>query len=319
MELRRGPATLVLVSRDLNAGGLLMDSKPWLWAGAGALLFSVLFWIPLVRHITKPIRSMQHVTAEIAGGNFEARLNERRRDELGALGSSINRMASRLAGFVAGQKRFTGDIAHELCSPLARMQMALGILEERADEKARPYVNDVREEVQHMSSLVNEVLSFSKASLGASHVRLQPVNLRQVVERAIKRESHDGAVIQNEVAAEVTALADAELIARAIANLLRNALRYAGDAGPIIVSAQGSESGVQLTVADNGPGVPESELPKLFDPFYRVDTSRARETGGAGLGLSIVKTCVESCGGAVVCRNRQPGGFEVEMTLRSNS
>jgi two-component system, OmpR family, sensor histidine kinase CpxA len=317
-ELRRGPATLVLVSRDLRAGGLLMDFTPWLWAGAGALLFSVLFWIPLVRHITKPIRAMQHATAQIAEGNFETKVDERRRDELGVLGSSINRMAARLAGFVTGQKRFTGDIAHELCSPLARMQMALGILEERADEKAKPYVNDVREEVQHMSSLVNEVLSFSKASLGTS-VRVQPVNLRELVERAIKREASDSSEIHNEVPADVLVLADLELIARGIANLLRNAVRYAGDAGPIVVTSDASEDIVRLVVRDNGPGVPESELPKLFDPFYRVDTSRARETGGVGLGLSIVKTCVEACGGTVACRNRQPRGFEVVMNLRSGA
>ncbi len=315
VEARRGPVTLLIISKDLHAGGLLFDFEPWLWTGAGALLFSVLFWIPLVRHITRPVAQMQSATAQIAEGNFETRVDERRRDELGVLGYSINRMAVRLSGFVNGQKRFLGDIAHELCSPLARMQMALGILEERADDKAKQYVNDVREELEQMSGLVNELLSFSKASLSANSVRMQPIDLRLLVEKAIKRDGQEAVEIRNEVPEALSAAADPELIVRAISNLLRNAIRYAGHAGPITVSAMNTGETIQLVVSDLGPGVPESELHKLFDPFYRVDTSRARETGGVGLGLSIVKTCVETCRGTVTCRNRQPTGFEAVITL----
>jgi two-component system, OmpR family, sensor histidine kinase CpxA len=310
---RRGPATLLIVSPDLRAGGLLFDFRPWLWTGAGALLFSVLFWIPLVRHITRSVSRMQVATAQIAEGHFEARVNEKRRDELGVLGASINRMAARLAGLVNGQKRFLGDIAHELCSPLARMQMALGILEERADEKGKSYVEDVREELQNMSSLVNELLSFSKASLGAG-ARMQSVELQPLVEKAVRREARDSQV-RNDVPADLHAAADPELLVRAVANLVRNAVRYAGDAGPITISAERVGEEIELRVTDEGPGVPEHELLKLFDPFYRVDTSRARETGGVGLGLAIVKTCVEACRGKVTCRNRTPRGFEVSITL----
>src|SRR5439155_20847176 len=135
-------------------------------------VFSALLWFPLIRGITRSIGQMTQATREIAEGRFDGRVNERRRDELGALGQSVNRMAARLAGFVTGQKRFLGDTSNELCSPIARIQMALGILEQRADEKQKAYVADLREEVQHISNLVNELLSFSKASLGASTVTL---------------------------------------------------------------------------------------------------------------------------------------------------
>jgi two-component system, OmpR family, sensor histidine kinase CpxA len=224
-------------------------------------------------------------------------------------------MASRLAGFVTGQKRFLGDIAHELCSPIARMQMAVGILQERAHEKDKPYVQDLHEEVQHMSALVNELLSFSKAALGAGNVHLQSLALRPLVEKALKREVHEAIALHNDVPEALHAVGDPELIVRAVANLVRNAIIYAGDAGPITISAKANDGRVQLLISDSGTGVPEGELPKLFDPFYRVDSSRARETGGVGLGLSIVKTCVETCGGTVSCRNRQPRGFEAEITL----
>lgn len=314
-EGRGSPGTLILMSNSVQAGGLLMDIKRWIWIGLGAILFSVLFWLPLVRSITRSLAQMNHATSRIAEGQFDVRVNERRRDELGTLGGAINRMAVRLAGLVTGQKRFLGDIAHELCSPIARMQMALGILEQRVGEKEKAYVEDVREEVQHMSGLVNELLSFSKASLGAGAVRLEPIALRPLVERAIRRESRSDAEFRNEVPEQARAVADPELLVRAISNLLRNAVRYAGEAGPITISSGDVEKSVELIVSDQGPGVPESELPKLFDPFYRVDTSRTRETGGAGLGLSIVKTCVDSCGGTVVCRNRQPHGLEVVIRL----
>ena len=303
----------------MSAGGLFFDYKPWVAVGLGAVLFSALLWAPLVRGITHSIAQMTHTTRQIAEGRFDARTREGRRDELGLLGQSINRMAARLAGFVTGQKRFLGDVAHELCSPLARIQVALGILEQRADEKQQGYVNDLREEVQHMSSLVNELLSFSKASLGVSTIKLKPVRLREVVDKAVSREEAEGAQIRLEVADDLCVLAEPELLLRSLANLLRNAIRYAGAAGPITVSARRADQDVVITVSDCGPGVPEAELAQIFDPFYRLDSSRDASTGGVGLGLAIVKTCVESCRGTVACRNRQPSGLEVDLKLRAAS
>ncbi len=315
MDRPGAPVTVLMVSESLGAGGLLIDVKTWTWVAAIVVGFSLLFWLPLVRSITRSVSRMQLATGQIAEGKFEVRVQDGRRDELGSLGAAINRMAQRLSGFVSGQRRFLGDIAHELCSPIARMQMAVGILEERTTEKEKPYVEDLREEIQEMSALVNELLSFSKASLGASAAKIETLELRPLVDRAVKRESRDGAQMENSVPEGLAARVDAELLVRAVSNLLRNAVRYAGDAGPITVSARAVDGGVEVSVSDRGPGVPEAELPKLFDPFYRVDVSRTRETGGAGLGLSIVKTCVESCGGTVSCRNRETGGFEVVMRL----
>lgn len=314
---RSGPLVLAALSRSMSAGGLFFDFKPWLAVALGAVLFSALLWAPLVRGITHSIGQMTQTTQQIAEGRFDARTQESRRDELGLLGQSINRMAARLSGFVTGQKRFLGDVAHELCSPLARIQVALGILEQRADAKQQGYVNDVREEVQRMSSLVNELLSFSKASLGGSTIKLQPVIVREVVDKAVSRENTEVVQIRLEVAEELCVLAEPELLVRSLANLLRNAVRYAGQAGPITVSARRENNHVVITVADCGPGVPETELAQIFDPFYRLDSSRDASTGGVGLGLAIVKTCIESCRGTVACRNRQPSGLEVELKLRA--
>jgi two-component system sensor histidine kinase CpxA len=292
---------------------LFFDLSTWVIAGLAAVVVSVLFWFPLVSGITRAISRMTRATEKIAEGHFEVRTQVRRQDELGVLSDAINRMAMRLAGFVAGQKRFLGDIAHELCSPIARIQVALGILEQRADEKQMGYLADLREEVEQMSSLVNELLSFSKASLSGPAIKLQPVCLQAVAEKAVAREGEESSPVKIEVAGDLFVMAEPELLLRALANILRNAIRYAGKSGPITIRASREIGRVSLSVEDEGPGVPPAALAQVFDPFYRVDPSRDRETGGVGLGLSIVKTCVESCGGAVRCENRDPHGLKVTM------
>jgi len=167
-----------------------------------------------------------------------------------------------------------------------------------------------------MSQLVAELLSFSKASMNQSKVPLGPVALAEVVATAVRREQVEGASIQVEIPDGVVVHANTELLQRALANLLRNAVRYAGSAGPITVAARKAEGKVVLEVADCGPGVPEESLPRLFDPFYRVDESRTRDTGGVGLGLTIVKTCIESCGGTVCTHNGEEGGLQVRVVLQ---
>ncbi len=315
--LRGRPLSLVAVSETLSAGGLFFDFGPWLWAGGGVLVLSVMWWLPFVRGITRAVSQMTQATERIAEGRFDVNAPERRQDELGRLGAAINRMAGRLAGFVAGQKRFLGDVSHELCSPIARIQVALGILEQRADPKQQPYLDDLHDEVQQMSQLVNELLSFSRASFGEKYVQLVPVRVQDLIEGAAKRESTSAVPITIGVSGDLWVRGEAELLRRALANLVRNAVSHAGHAGPAQVTAVREGESVVVTVADSGPGVPEADLAKVFDPFYRVDSSRDRKTGGVGLGLAIVKACVESCGGTVSCRNRQPSGLEVVITLKA--
>lgn len=313
----RGPWTMTLLaeSPSLGGGGLFFDVWPWVIVGLGALVFSALLWFPLVHSVTRSVAQMTRATEQIAEGRFEVRVDALRQDELGRLGGAINRMAGRLAGFVSGQKRFLGDTAHELCSPLARMQMALGILEERIGSEHQARVEDLREEVQQMSGLVNELLAFSKAALQSGLVPLTPVTLREVVAAAVHREAVGDVTVEIAVPAELRVLAERELLQRSIANLVRNAIRYAGQAGPITVSATKEDGRVLVKVEDCGPGVPDEALARLAEPFYRPEASRDRESGGVGLGLAIVKSCIEACRGTVTCRNRSPRGFAVEIRL----
>jgi len=290
------------------------DYKPWLFTVLLIALVSVACWLPLIRSLTRTISAMTRATGQIAEGRFEVQLPVNRRDELGRLSDSINQMAQRLSSYVNGQRRFLGDIAHELCAPVARIQMSLGILEQRSSDTMQPYVSTIDEEVQHMSSLVNELLSFSKASLGAS-AALEPVNLAETVARAVERERTPEADIQVAVPESFFVTAQPDYLFRSVSNVVRNAIRYAAADGPIEVSARQVDAQAVITVADHGPGVPAAELEEILKPFYRPEGARQRETGGAGLGLAIVRSCMEACGGTVTCRNRSPKGFIVELRI----
>ena len=309
------PATLLAVSESMTGHGLFFDPTPWMVIAALLVIVSAVMWAPMVRSITRPIRRMTQVTERISRGQFNARLDERRADEIGVLGKSINEMASRLDGYVSGQKRFLGDVAHELASPIARIQLGLGVLEQRIDAENQARVRDVAQEVQHMSDLVNELLSFSRAEISPAKVKLGKTPVAPIVHRVLERERTEGAEIRTFVPDELTVVADPELLARALANIVRNAVRYAGSAGPIDINARREQDEVIIEVCDSGAGVSEESLFQLFEPFYRPEASRGRESGGVGLGLAIVKTCIQTCHGAVSARNLQPHGFCVTIVL----
>ena len=183
------------------------------------------------------------------------------------------------------------------------------------DEQHREAIAEIEEEVQHMSALVNELLQFSRGGLEALNVKLTAVNVGATLSRVLDRESADGVDIRATVDSSLNVLAEPEYLFRALSNVVRNAIRYAGSAGPITISAAREKDGILIAVTDSGPGVPEESLEQVFEPFYRLDASRSRETGGMGLGLAIVKTCVEVCGGRVSCHNAKPSGLRVEIWL----
>lgn len=311
---RDGPLMLVIITDSMTAGGLFFDSQPWLMGIFGAMALSAVLWFPFVRRITGSIRQSMRATEEIAKGRFEVRVPENRSDELGRLAHAINQMAVQLDGLVRGQKRFLGDVAHELCSPIARMEMSLAILEPRLAGGDACRLTDVRDELRQISALVDELLSFSKAALGQNHKVLEPVSLLPLTEGVVQLEAVPADQCRIQVPSDLRVLGLPDMLRRAIGNVLRNARLHAAGS-PVEITATKSRDKVVLQLADEGPGVPEESLPRLFEPFYRVDVARARETGGTGLGLAIVKTCIEACGGSVTAGARKPHGLIVSIEL----
>ncbi len=311
-------AVLLAVSDSITGNGFFFDPLPWIIVAAAVMLISVVLWIPFVRHITRPLARMTRATEEIAKGRFDVRINEPRKDEIGRLASAINHMTSRLHGFVKGQKSFLGDVAHELGSPIARIQFGLGILEQRVDANHQKQLADVMEEVTHMSGLVNELLSFSRAEMDTATVSPKKIELLPVIQQVVQRECMPGAEIITNIDPKIRVVADPELLSRALANSVRNAVTYAGDAGPIHVSAKKEGNKINVEVRDSGSGVPDDLVDQIFEPFFRPEPSRYPGSGGVGLGLAIVKTCIETCNGTVSARNLKPKGFAITITLTSD-
>lgn len=305
---------LMVRSDDLAGGGLFFDLKPWIFGGLAVLVLSLAFWTPVILGITRYLRRLTAVTEQIAGGDFDVRVRGRRNDELGRLGLAVEHMARRLDHLVTGQKRFLGDVAHELCSPLARLRTGLGILEQRLPEGQAGTLASIEEETEEMARLVEEVLAFTRASTRDRRILLKPVELRPLVELAAAREC-PGKVVSIEMPEAAAVTAEPKLLERAVGNLLRNCARHAGADARVQVVAARTNGNIRLSIADTGPGVPAAELERLFEPFYRPDAARTREQGGSGLGLAIVRSCVDACRGSVAARNRAGGGLVVEITL----
>ena len=276
---------------------------------------SAALWWPFVFALTRTLVRITEATRSIAEGRFEVRVQTRRRDELGRLAESVNAMAVRLGALVGGQRQFLADVAHEVASPLGRMQIGLGLLESRLGAAGGRELVDIQDDARQMAQLLEELLMFSRTGPDLGRAEPGPVDLAATVAAALAQEAARERV-HVEVAPGTLVLGHAALLARALANLLRNALRYVPEAaGPIEVIAASEGGKVLLRVADHGPGVAPDILPRLGEPLFRAEASRNREAGGFGLGLAIVRRCVESCGGSVTFRNREGGGFEALLTL----
>ncbi|MDP4625363.1 MAG: ATP-binding protein [Akkermansiaceae bacterium] len=305
-------AFLFLKSEDASAGGLFFDYRPWMLGGLAVLAVSLLMWAPFVLGITRYAQRISSVTERIAEGDFNAKIGIKRRDELGQAGESIEEMSTRLGQLISGQKRFLADVSHELCAPLARMRTGLGILEAKADGKDLERIASIDEDAEELSSLVNELLAFTKSS--NAEVKIEPILLGEFLSEIIAREL-DGHVVKNEVPADFCVSADRKHLTRAVQNVFRNCHRHAGEDCEVRIAAFKKDGVVTFDIGDNGSGVSDEEHSRLFEPFYRPDKSRTRDTGGIGLGMAIMESSVRACHGRIVAGRSPMGGLLISISL----
>lgn len=316
VQTARGPLPLDIVvsSASLLAMARFLGVSEWVRFALVAAGLSMLLWVPFMVAVARAVTRLRDATQRIAEGRFDVRVPDSRGDELGQLADSVNDMAARLERQLNGQKLFLADVAHETISPLARMQVGLGLLESRVDAQGSELLRDVQDDVRQMSELLHELLLFSRAGAQAARAALAPVDLGAAVREALGREDVADACLQ--VADGLKVSSHPALLLRALCNLVRNARRHGGDA-PIELAAERRGASLSVWVRDRGPGVPPEALARLGEPFFRPDGSRSRDSGGYGLGLAIVRRCVEASGGEIRFRNREGGGFEVELVLRA--
>lgn len=324
-----GHGTLIWRFPSLWTNPYFFDFWPYAVLIGGALILTTLCWLTAARVLLHRVARLTNATREIAKGNFDVSLPPATEDEIGQLTESVALMSRQIAGLIHQQERFVSDAAHELCSPLSRLQIALELFrtsrEEVGPEKVQEassdatsrdaYFNDLAEEVEQMSELIQDLLLYSRTRNQKLPAKAQDVGVAATIRNLIEREAlSDKEVIVNVPPSLHVHVSESHL-RRAFANLLRNAHQHAGEAGTVEVAAHQDNAGVHVFIRDQGPGIPEGELRQVFAPFYRVEYARSRHTGGTGLGLAIVQSSIEACGGTVSCRNRRPTGLEVEMIL----
>jgi len=272
------------------------------------------YWLAL--HLTSPVRALQKAVERFGGGDFTARVGSTRRDELGQLANTFDRMAGRIETLLAAERRLLLDISHELRSPLARLGVAVELA--RSGEDLEAALNRIQKESDRLNALLNLLLQVTRAegdprSLRREHVRLDEL-VQELVDESTIEASARGCQLQYQQGEPVTVEGDAELLRRAMENVIRNAIRYSPPATAVEITLARRNGTAVVDVRDHGPGVPEEALPRLFDAFYRVEKSRATSSGGIGLGLSIARRAIELHKGGIRARNAQPG-LEVVMEL----
>jgi len=261
----------------------------------------------------------------MATGDLSARVAnaDKRHDEFGQLSQDINHMAEQVENLVDSQKRLLADISHELRSPLARLQMAIGIAQQSAEDNnltadsQTESLTRIEKEANEIEAMITQVLALSRLEANTQQAVIEPVNVSSLIEQIVQdarfEASGCGKVLNTEIANAIQISGDGQLLSRAFENLIRNAVKYAESV--VYVTLATTEQGLVFTVRDDGDGVPEQELEQIFTPFYRTSTSRNRQSGGIGLGLAITRSAIQLHQGQITARNARPNGLNVEVIL----
>ena len=289
-----------------------IELLPQTWWMLG--IFAVLCYV-LARHVTSPLRQMQKIVERFGQGDFTARVNSRRGDELGQLGRTVDRMAERIDDLMKSQRRLLQDISHELRSPLARLGVAVELA--RGGANLDSSLNRIEREGTRLNTLVGELIQVTRGEGDPQGLTTEALRLDELVGTIVEDsriEAEKKHVILNGSLSPVTMEGNPELLRRAIENLVRNAIRYSPEGTEVDVSLSKVGSVFRISVRDHGAGVPEEALPSIFDPFYRVEKDRGRTSGGVGLGLAIAKRAIELHRGTMRAQNVKPG-LRVEIDL----
>jgi two-component system sensor histidine kinase CpxA len=293
---------------------------------ASFVLFGCLLCYLLARSLTAPMVRLRDLTSRFSEGDFSTRVTEGsllgRKDEIGGLARDFNQMASRIETLMSGQRRLLADVSHELRSPLTRMGLALGLLRRNAGAEIQSHMNRMEREMERLNSLIQQLLALSRLENATAPPRMEEVELEQIVKEIVTDAAFEAQSMScgvRLVECRPSAVWGVRgLLHGAVENVIRNAVRYTKPDTEVQVRLfhpEGSGEAV-ITVEDCGPGVPEAELARMFEPFYRIGEARERESGGAGLGLAITQQVVSLHGGSVQASNQASGGLQVRIAIR---
>ena len=300
-------------------GPRLQPLTPWIPIVA-AVFASLLFSVLLAWYFSRPIRALRQAFDAAAGGDLAPRFvsaSGKSHSELNDLGRDFDRMTARLRNLIDGQTRLLHDVSHELRSPLARLQAAIGLAHQQPDKIAASMERIERESVR-MDKLVGELLTLARLEAGAIKASQEEISMADLLEQIADDASYEAASQQRTVVregeADVLVVGQADLLGRAIENVVRNAIKHSAEGGEVQLQARALPDARQLCirVLDRGPGVAPADLETIFQPFFRSSNAG---TEGHGLGLAIAQHVIEAHGGSIKATNRAGGGLCVEMIL----
>jgi signal transduction histidine kinase len=268
----------------------------------------------------RPVEQMRVEAEAISGSEPDRRLPvPMARDELSALGTSLNRMLDRLQAAVEHERRFVDDASHELRTPLANLkaELDLALRRSRTDEELLATLRSAAEETERLARLAEDLLVIARAEGGRLPIRREEVDVGRLLQETADsfaiRVAGLGLVLEITVAHTVIARLDPDRVRQAVGNLIDNGLRHTPAGGRVSMTLDEGPRGVTIGVADSGAGFPPAFLQHAFEPFTRSDAARSRSGGGAGLGLAIVRAVAEAHGGTVEARNVPGSGAEVAL------
>jgi len=284
-----------------------------------AILAAAVMSLLLARYVASPIVRLQKASRALAAGALDTRVgapSTRRGDEVGTLARDFDAMAERIQELVTSKETLLRDVSHEFRSPLARIRMALALAERRAGEASRPDLARIERETERLDKLVGQVMTLTRLRTTDSprhdFVRLDTL-VGEVVDDA--RFEYPDATLEFTGKSAVSLRGDADGLKSAVENVVRNAMIYGDRSKPVEVRVDDGGVAATVRVLDRGPGVPETELERIFEPFYRTDKSRDHRQDGQGIGLAITARVTEVHGGKVTARNRAEGGLEIAIEL----
>lgn len=266
-------------------------------AGLGLLLSLVLF-----REVVRPIRGMTVMAGRLASGDYEVRVPVTSADEVGSLAASLNRMAAALETLERLRKDLVANVAHELRTPLANLRGYLEAIRDEVTPASAETIRLLHEEVMRLVRLVQALHELSLIDAQASRRRTAAVDIAAVVDRVLDLRRGEFAAKGISVHTHIATgpvQADPDLVSQALHNLVDNALKYTSEGGRVDIRAARSDGAVRIAVTNTGEGIAAEDLPYVFERFYRGDKSRSRASGGAGIGLAIVKEVARVHGGEV--------------------
>ncbi|MCB5189542.1 HAMP domain-containing protein [Methylobacillus arboreus] len=291
---------------------------PWtpVWVG---LIASLMFAGLLAWYVSHPIKVLRNAFERAAGGNLKAKVSPamgRRRDELADLGHGFDRMTEQLDASIQGQKRLLHYVSHEMRSPLARLQVGIGLAKQNP-ERLESTLDRIEMESVRMDKLLGEVLELSRLESGIMAIKKERLMLGELLEGVVEDARFEASAkhvdIQSNIAINAEIEAQPDLLYRALENILRNAIKYSPDSSEVMLGTRLSNGHIIVAISDSGAGIPEAELGKIFQPFYRADSSGS--VTGHGLGLAITKQVLDLHGGSIYLQNRTGGGLLVEVLL----